>query len=112
MEEVIGILEDKGITVNKYTENNILCGYELNTYTDGDVNMIIRLDFRYDGDPLDKEHFISKFNHYLNKFDIDYEIDRYRESHSYKSTFTVRQSLEDFEAWQKEMREIVEELNV
>lgn len=72
---------------------------ELETWTKGGVNMII---------VLHKENglYIDQFNEYRENFDVDEEIDVYRQDQHYKDSFTIRQSLEDFEAFEKWLNEI------
>lgn len=41
LNKIIEILEQSGIQINDYKEDKKLCGYELNTYTNGGVNMIV-----------------------------------------------------------------------
>ena len=60
--KIIDTIEDKGISIDNYEEDEKICGYELNTYTDGGVNEIIFLDFRDEGEnALDPKQFIEKF---------------------------------------------------
>jgi len=107
MKQIFEILEYKGISINEYIENNKLCGYELDTYTNGGVNMIIFLDFRgEEKDVKNKEKFIEKFLDYINDFDVDDEIDIHRQNQNYKNTFTISQSVNDFKSWKKEMKRI------
>ena len=119
MEKIFEILEKAGITYDEYTENGRLCGYELNTYTPGGVNMIVFLDFR-DGEremfseakPITAEDFVREFADYMLDFDIDETIDLHRENKQYKEDFTVRDSVEDFEAWVQQMESLCSEMAV
>lgn len=107
MESIFETLEQKGISVYRYKEGEKLCGYELNTYTDGGVNMIIFLDFRGEGDNVEnKDKFIEKFLNYINDFDIDEEVDIHRQAQDYKNNFTISQSVKDFKSWKKEMKRV------
>ena len=77
--QVIERLNECGITVDSYKENNKLCGYELNTYTDAGVNQILFIDFRdSEMNPKDAKHFIELFNERVNDIDIDEEIKNLR----------------------------------
>jgi hypothetical protein len=73
---------------------------DLETWTDGGVNMFIHLQ------PITVEEFINQ----VDSFDIDEEIDLHREDKRYKNDFTIRQSLDDFTAFQNRLEEIVSEL--
>ena len=104
----IETLENKGIAIYKYKEDHTLCGYELNTYTNGGVNMIIFLDFR--GEEKDVENdkkFKKKFKQYIKDFDIDEEIDLYRQNQDYRDAFSITESLKDFKSWKKEMTNLL-----
>ena len=107
MESIFETLEQKGISVYRYKEGEKLCGYELNTYTDGGVNMIIFLDFRGEEKNVENEDkFIEKFLNYIKDFDVDEEVDLHRQSKDYKNAFTISQSVKDFKSWKKEMKNI------
>ena len=109
--EIINLIEDKGISIDNYEEDEKLCGYELNTYTDGGVNEIIFLDFRDEGEnALDPKQFIEKFKTFISDFDIDERIDMYREDQNYKNNFSISESLIDFKDWKREMKELIKEI--
>lgn len=66
---------------------------ELETWTDGGVNMHIVLG-------KDSESsYLKQFEDYLKGFDVDEEIELHRQDIQYKNDFTIRESLEDFEAY-------------
>jgi hypothetical protein len=111
MEQVFQKIEDWGISIDRYEEDGKLCGYELNTYTDGGVNMIVFLDFRDGGDPQDPEHFINELRSYIIDIDIDELIDLHRQDKHYRDNFSIKGSLEDFENWREEMEQLEEELS-
>lgn len=112
LEQILDIIEAKGISIDNYEENGKLCGYELDTYTAGGVNQIIFLDFRNEGQGAENANdFIEEFNSYVRNIDIDEEIELNRQDQNYKDNFTLRQSLDDFEKWKAELEEIAEEIN-
>lgn len=111
LEQIFDILENNDISIYNYTEENKLCGYELNTYTKGGVNQIIFLDFRDNGNPENTDDFIEKFSERIKDIDIDDEIEINRQDKSYKANFTLRESLNDFEEWKKELENIVKQIN-
>lgn len=80
IEEFFGVYEDNEIV-------------ELETWTDGGVNMHIVL--RKDSD----KSYLQQFEDYLKNFDVDEEIEIYRQDTQYRNDFTIRESLEDFEAY-------------
>jgi DNA-binding LacI/PurR family transcriptional regulator len=71
---------------------------ELESWTDGGVDMIIWLN------PFTKEEFVS----YVNDFDVDDVITNERQNKDYCSNFTIRQSVDDFEAYYEVLKKVVE----
>lgn len=72
------ILEDN---FNVYEQDNYI---ELETWTNGGVDMFI--DIKKD------EDIIKELENYIDMFDIDEEIELYRESKDYRDAFTIRES--------------------
>ena len=111
IDKIIEIIEENNISVHEYEENNILCGYELNTYTDAGVNEIIFLDFREENqDPKNVNDFIKEFKSYMKCYPIDERIDNNRQDPKYKEDFTLKQSLKDFSKWYKKIEKLIKEL--
>ena len=73
-----------------YEDNEIV---ELETWTDGGVNMHIVLRKGSD------KSYLQQFEDYLKNFDVDEEIEIHRQDKQYKNDFTIRESLQDFEAY-------------
>ena len=63
----------------------------LRRFTNGGVDMYIDIDVNDD--------VIIQLENYLNDFDIDEEIDVYRQDKMYREHFTIRESVNDFEEW-------------
>ena len=90
---------------NIYTcKNDDSINYELEQWTDGGVDMIIYID------GTDKKTVTEQFIEYVENFDIDEEIDIYRQDKSYREVFTISRSLHDFESWIKYCENIKDEL--
>ena len=103
LDEVISIIEVNH-SIDEYVENDKLCGYEMNTYTNGGVNQVVFLDFRDTGlDPKKLEDFLKVFEDRINSIDIDNEIEVNRYSESYKNNFSMQDSLEDFTDWKESL---------
>lgn len=66
--------------------------YELETWTEGGVNMFVRIN---------KKNWKEDFQTYVNGFDVDEEIHIMQSDRSYQNAFTYRQSVEDFEDYHK-----------
>ena len=84
------ILEDNGFRVHKYQDGYV----ELEQWTDGGVDMIISYDSK-------KQTAYEGLGDYLFSFDIDEEIDLYRQDEKYKNDFSITQSVRDFTDWQE-----------
>ncbi len=112
LDQIFDIIENNEISIIKYTEENKLCGYELNTYTMGGVNQIIFLDFRDNGNPEKYNDFIEKFSKRVKSIDIDDEIELNRQDQNYKDNFSLRESLNDFEEWKDTLGEIVKKIQL
>ena len=69
-------------------ENN----YELETWTEGGVNMVVTIT---------KKNWKEDFRKYVDGFDIDEQINLIQNVRNYQSAFTYRQSVEDFEDYKK-----------
>lgn len=111
IEQVLEIIENEEINVYKYEEEGILCGYELNTYTPAGVNEIIFLDFRdEDKNPIDTNDFIKEFEDYMRDYPIDKRIANNRYDANYVADFTLKQSLKDFEKWEKRILKLIKKL--
>lgn len=78
-------------------------GYELETWTNEGVDMIITI--KKNGDTL-----LEQLKEYIDNFDIDSEIDMYRENEEYRNNFTIKESLEDFESYISYVKDLIEEL--
>jgi len=111
MEKIFSKIEEYGISIYNYTENNKLCGYELNTYTERGVNQILFLDFRHtERNPANPDDFIKILSEEIEDIDIDEEIELHRQMQDYKTVFSIRQSLEDFEDWKESLVQLVHKI--
>lgn len=84
------------VNICKFANDN---GFEMETWTDGGVNMIVYLE--------NEKGLLEDFKDYVKYFDIEEEIDLHREEKDYKSAFTLKQSLKDFEDYLKWLNKIV-----
>ena len=85
---------------NVYKDNNF--EYELEAWTGGGVDMFITIS--------SSKNIVDELEEYLDKFDIDTEIDLYRQDKDYKNNFTITESLKDFEDWVSFIKDIIEDL--
>ncbi len=99
------------ISIDEYKEGKKLCGYELNTYTNGGVNQIVFVDFRdTDKDPKNEKDFKELFLERVNSIDIDEEIELHREMKDYRAAFTITQGLKDFKDWKRDLLKLAKSL--
>ena len=76
-------------------------GAEIETFTNGGVNMIHYLE------TFTPQTFIGM----VDDFDVDEEIDLHREGESYRKAFTIRESLKDFEAYHKHLKKVAKNVS-
>lgn len=96
--KIIEIAEQHDFAMHEYEENDVLCGYELETWTNGGVNMIHFIDC-CDEEGVTPEKVLSELKEILECFDVDEQIDLHRQAEDYRNAFTIRQSVEDFEEY-------------
>ena len=99
VEQLQEFFESEGLLVHLYEQDGEQYA-ELETWTNGGVNMIINL----------QPFTIESFENYVNDFDIDEEIDLHRQGKSYKQAFTIRESVEDFEDYVETLNAILDKL--
>ena len=97
------IKNEREILENYFTIFENESGYELETWTKGGVDAIITIE--KNGGTL-----LEQLKEYINNFDIDREIDVYRENEEYRNHFTIKESIEDFEGYISYVKDLVEEL--
>ena len=97
------IKNEREILENYFTILENESGYELETWTNEGVDMIINIE--KNGDTL-----LEQLKEYIDNFDIDSEIDMYRENEEYRNNFTIKESLEDFESYISYVKDLIEEL--
>ena len=111
MKKIIQTIEKANISVHKYEEGKKLCGYELDTHTEGGLNQIVFVDFRQTNkDPKKAKDFKELFVQRIKDIDVDEEVELNRQNKQYRNDFTLRESLDDIEAWKERMLKLAESL--
>lgn len=111
MKKILKKIEAANISIHEYKENNKLCGYELNTYTNGGLNQIVFIDFRNtDKKPKNTDDFKELFLERVNSIDTDEEVEMNRQNKDYCDAFTLRESLNDIEAWKEGLLKLAQSL--
>lgn len=95
-EQFIEFLESYEFTVHLVGDEQMEA--EIETWTKDGVNIVFPMG------ELSPEAFIEC----VEDFDVDVEIDLHRQDDRYKNTFTIRESLEDFESFKNMLDEMVE----
>lgn len=72
---------------NIYEDSETVC---LESWTDGGVDMTIYIDKRENID------YLQQLVDYYNDFDIDDEIEIYRQNEEYRRNFKITESVKDF----------------
>ena len=94
------ILEENfNVDETEYSNGKYL---SLEQWTNGGVDMFIELDM--------EEDLIKGLENYIENFDIDDEIDLYRESKDYREHFRITESVRDFEDWVEFINDIIKQL--
>lgn len=107
LESIINTLESFDFRVSITSENGMNCGIEIETWTNGGVNMIHSIYFFEDYQDLyDKDNINKKLQEIYENFSIDDEIDLHRQNDSYKNNFSISQSLEDFTEYQTRLKDL------
>lgn len=107
LKQIIEALNECNITVSEYKENNKLCGYELNTYTNAGVNQIVFVDFRNtELNPKSAKDFIQLFNERVKDVDIDEEIKVLSQDKSYMQQIGLTVGLQDLKDWKENLSNI------
>jgi hypothetical protein len=94
MEKLIEFFEQEDYRVHEYNDRDEPV-IELETWTNGGVNMFVYLS----------PPTVESFEQFVNDFNVDEEIDTYRQDTRYCATFTIRQSLEDFEKFKERLED-------
>jgi hypothetical protein len=104
MVKIFDKLETNDIRINEYYADSKHCGYELETYTDCGVSMLLFIDFRDTiFNPNNPNNFITLFKDRVHSIDIDEEIDMHRQDLLFRNNFTIGESLNDFTKWKNKL---------
>ena len=96
--------KERELLVKLFNINESAYELELESWTDGGVNMFISIDKNSDN------NLLEQLERFVENFDIDEEIDIHREDENYKRNFTIRESINDFENWVDYIEECISKL--
>ena len=86
---------------NFYEDDNYI---ELESWTNGGVDMLIYIDKESD------KTVVEQLEDFVETFDIDETIDLHRQGQDYKEAFTIRESINDFEAYIEDIKFVIKKL--
>lgn len=104
--KIVETLENFNFSVTYFGQNGVDFGFEMETWTDGGVNMIHNIMFDNFMDLFDIDKISEELYELYQNFSVDEEIDLYRQGEDYKQHFTIRDSLEDFEDYEKRLEDL------
>ena len=96
--------KERELLLELFNINESAYGLELESCTDGGVNMLIGIDKDSDYDLL------AQLEQFVENFDIDEEIDIQRQNAYYRRKFTIKESIRDFENWVDYIEECISKL--
>ena len=96
--------KERELLVELFNINESAYELELESWTNGGVNMFISIDKNSDN------NLLEQLERFVENFDIDEEIDIHREDKNYKRNFTIRESINDFENWVDYIEECISKL--
>lgn len=96
--------KERELLVELFNINESAYELELESWTDGGVDMFISIDKNSDN------NLLEQLERFVENFDIDEEIDIHREDENYKRKFTIRESINDFENWVDYIEECISKL--
>lgn len=108
LQQCEAFLDENNIGHSRSEENGECIGIEMENWTDGGVNMIHLIDGR-DRDMNDPDWWKDELESIYEAFDVDEEIDIHRQGKEYRSVFTHRRSVEDFEGYDEWLKGIAEQ---
>lgn len=108
LQQCEAFLDENNIGHSRYEEDGECVGIEMEQWTNSGVDMIHLIDGR-DRDMNDPDWWNDELESIYEAFDVDEEIDIYRQDEKYRSAFTYRQSVEDFENYDKWLKGIAEQ---
>lgn len=106
LDNIVKTLEAFNYNVSLIYENGMISGMEIETWTNGGVDMIHT--FYLCEDLYDKDKINKQLKGLVDNFSIDDEIDVYRQDKKYKEDFTIIESLKDFENYYNTLKDLGE----
>lgn len=107
LDNIIKTIKSFDYNVNLIYENGMISGMEIETLTDGGVDMVHTFYFCDDFQDLyDKNNINKQLQEMADNFSIDDEIDLHRQIDEYKSNFSISQLLKDFTEYKNKLDDL------
>ena len=107
LDMMLNKLDDLNFNITEYKENDKLCGYEMETWTDNGINMIHFIDCCDYEDGITAENVLDQIKQISADFDVDYEVYKLMENERARREFSYRDAVNDFEAYENRLRNSV-----
>ena len=96
--------KERELLLELFNINESAYELELESWTNGGVNMLISIDKNSDN------NLLEQLERFVENFDIDEEIDIQRQDAYYRRKFTIKESIRDFENWVDYIEECISKL--
>lgn len=107
IENIKKTFETFGYSIDIINENGMNNGIEIETWTDGGVDMIHTIYFFADYRNIYNVDIVNReIQDMCDCFSIDDEIDIYRQDKNYKDNFSIKESLNDFEKYENRLNDL------
>lgn len=107
LDKMLDKLDDLNFNITEVKENDKLCGYEMETWTDNGINMIHFIDCRDYEDGIIAENVLDQLKQISANFDVDDEVYKLMESELARKEFSYRNAVDDFEAYENRLHNAV-----
>lgn len=107
LDMMLNKLDDLNFNITEVKENDKLCGYEMETWTDNGINMIHFIDCRDYEDGITAENVLDQIKQISANYDVDDEVYKLMEFERARKEFSYRDAVNDFEAYENRLRNSV-----
>ena len=107
LDMMLNKLDDLNFNITEYKENDKLCGYEMETWTDNGIHMIHFIDCRDYEDGITAENVLDQLKQISVNFDVDDEVYKLMEFERARKEFSYRDAVNDFEAYENRLHDTV-----
>ena len=106
IKNLLAMIEDAGFTIHEYHEDGVLCGYEIETWTDDlGINMVEFLDCRASSyaNGITPDNIIQELTDAYTCFDVDEQTVTHYHTYDGLRHAGIARIARDFEAYEKKL---------